>query len=68
MAEAVKFFDEVKSRQPQYYEKLDFASWSGFLRNFNLIKVESDVLEITPMGTDFLIYLTANSLPENKMV
>jgi hypothetical protein len=66
MSDAVNFFNEVKSRQPDLPAAIDFSSWSGYLQNSNLIKVENDSVEITELGREFLLYLPLANLRENR--
>ncbi|HMJ44397.1 MAG TPA: hypothetical protein VK522_19190 [Pseudolabrys sp.] len=64
--EAIKFFDDVKSKYPEFYGKSTFEDWISFLRSFELVRDNGNSVEITELGRDFLLYLTARGLSENK--
>jgi hypothetical protein len=65
MADAVKGFDEAKSRSA-FPANVTFDLWLQFLKVFNLIEAEDNEIRMTDIGNDFLLYLSAKGLPENK--
>lgn len=64
--EAREFFKGVKSRFADFYKGYSFEAWLGFLVSNGLVVRDQDILQITDLGRDFLIYLTGRRLPENK--
>ena len=63
---AREFFKGVESLYADFYKAYGFEGWLGFLINNGLVTRNGDILEITDLGRDFLMYLTARRLPENK--
>jgi hypothetical protein len=66
LADVISYFDNVKSSEGARYQNVSFDQWSAFLRNQQLILVVGDRVEITDLGTDFLLFLSARGRPENK--
>jgi len=68
-AEARRRFDEeVVPANPDFYrgEQFTFEQWLGFLRNSGLVAEAEERLSLTPLGKDFLGYLTALGLREDR--
>ena len=65
--DARQFFEDVKYKWPGAYEDYGFEGWLGFMKTNRLVHHHDDVVEITDIGRDFLSYLTAQGLPENKL-
>ena len=65
-AEAVAFFDSVKLKHPDFYEKNIFEEWIRFPIGAGLMEERGSDFAITEYGRDFLKYLTATKLPEDK--
>jgi hypothetical protein len=66
LADVISYFDNVKSNEGAPYQNVSFDQWSAFLRNQQLIRVVGDRVEITDLGRDFLLFLSARGRPENK--
>jgi hypothetical protein len=66
LADVISYFDNVKSSEGARYQNVSFDQWSAFLRNQQLIRVVGDRVEITDLGRDFLLFLSARGRPENK--
>jgi hypothetical protein len=66
LADVITYFDNVKSSEGARYQNVSFDQWSAFLRNQQLIRVVGDRVEITDVGRDFLLFLSARGRPENK--
>jgi hypothetical protein len=67
IADARKFFEEEKLRTPALAEtKVEFEGWIKYLVNFELVKIENDHVIIMDAGRDFVTYLHAVGLNENK--
>jgi hypothetical protein len=66
LADAISYFDNVKSNQGAPYQNVSFDQWSAFLRNQQLIRVVGDRVEIVDLGRDFLLFLSTRGRPENK--
>ena len=66
LADVISYFDNVKSSEGARYQNVSFDHWSAFLRNQKLIHVFGDRVEITGLGRDFLLFLSARGRPENK--
>ena len=65
-SEASAYFDTIKAKFPEFYEKSNFEQWIQYPINADLIERLSDRLKITDMGREFLTYLTAVKLPIEK--
>ena len=63
--QALEYFNEAKSTKPEL-SNVEFSVWLEFLRVFNLVKIENEKILITDLGSDFLLYLTAQNLNETK--
>lgn len=66
LVEARAFYDHYKTAYPQFYNTYPFENWLGFLSRQELIRVQEENVEITPYGRDFLLYIVAKQLPEQK--
>jgi hypothetical protein len=66
LADVITYFDNVKSSEGARYQNVSFDQWSAFLRNQQLIRVVGDRVEVTDLGRDFLLFLSARGRPENK--
>ena len=64
--EAREFFKPFEAQNPDYYKDYGFDGWLRFLISNELVARNGDVIEIADLGRDFLMYLTARRLPENK--
>lgn len=64
---AQTFFDEeVKKQYPDFYENSTFDQWFKFLTGNSLVSQQGSVVQITPIGRDFLSYLNSRGIPENR--
>lgn len=63
--EVRKYFEEVSAKFPDVYGSFSFEEWLGFLLRQGLVERGAKI-NITPLGIDFLHFLTARQLPENK--
>lgn len=64
--DALEFFKPYAEQFPTVYRSYGFDGWFGFLKNNALVQQNCDIIEITPFGRDFLIYITEKRLTENK--
>jgi hypothetical protein len=64
--DAREFFKPYAEQFPQIYANYGFDGWLGFLKNNSLITQTGNTIEITDFGREFLFYLTAARLVENK--
>jgi hypothetical protein len=62
---AVKVFDEAKSRSA-FPTNITFDLWLQFLKVLELIEADANEIRMSDKGKDFLMYLPAKGLPENK--
>jgi hypothetical protein len=60
------FFEPYTRQYPQIYNNYSFEQWANFLKNVGLVVQNGNLFEITDLGRDFLIYITARRLTENK--
>ena len=60
------FFEPYASQYPQIYNNYSFEQWANFLKNVGLVVQNGNFFEITDLGRDFLIYITARRLTELK--
>ena len=65
-ADAKAYFESLKELHPEVYQHYGYEQWLGFLLGRDLIMRSDGTFEITDIGRDFLFYLTAKGLPENK--
>lgn len=63
--EALQFFDELKSKSVISAD-IAFEAWLQYLVAFDLVKKTDDEVSITDVGRDFLMFLSAKGLPENR--
>ena len=61
LVDAVKYFDDWKSKTPGL-APVEFDQWIGFLKSFDLMRVENDKVSITDVGREFLLYLSSSNL------
>lgn len=65
--EAREFFNEHAAQPfPELYSDYSFEQWIGYLLAVGLIVQNGNTIQITDLGRDFLIYLTAHRLTEQK--
>ena len=60
------FFVENTAPFPATYENYGFEGWLGFMLNEKLIRYTGEQIEISPVGKDFLIYMTDKGISEEK--
>jgi hypothetical protein len=46
LADAIKYFDDVKTRHPDFYDKIVFDTWINFPKAFGLVKLSSVRLKL----------------------
>jgi hypothetical protein len=62
-----EFFDPAAAKQPEFYGKPDaFEQWLKFLTDMELLSATGELIVITQIGKEFLVYLIANNLTKNK--
>ena len=66
VAEARQLFEEARSSDPDFYGTYTFEQWLSFMVSSHLIAVSDDKITITPVGRDFLVYLTATGRSWDK--
>ena len=66
LADVIIYFDNVKSSEGARYQNVSFDQWLAFLRNQQLMGIVGDRVEITDLGRDFLLFLSARGRLENK--
>ena len=64
--DAKHMFEPLERQFPELYKDYGLVGWLGFLSSEKLISFNADMAEITELGRDFLLYLVARRLPENK--
>ncbi len=60
------FFSENTAPFPATYEHYGFDGWSAFMLNEMLIRNNGERIEISPVGKDFLLYMTVKGMSEEK--
>ncbi len=60
------YYESISRENPDIYSKYSFSDWVKFLSNEMLVFIEAEQLHITPVGRDFLLYMTRRALPETK--
>jgi hypothetical protein len=63
---AREMYEAAKTAYPNMYKDFSFETWVRFPINAGLVREEASVLQITPLGQDFLQYLVRNSLTNLK--
>jgi hypothetical protein len=64
--ESASFFDGVKAKFPEFYEKNTFDEWIQYPKTAGVVTETGDQISITELGREFLLYLSAVQLSENK--
>ena len=64
-AESIAYFDEVKAKYADFYEKNTFDEWIRYPVSAGLVEAKNDEVAITDFGREFLIYMNALGLSEN---
>ena len=59
------YYEDVKSRQPEFYATYSFEGYMGFMASHRLISKEGEYT-ITVIGKEFLKWITDAGVPENK--
>jgi hypothetical protein len=65
-----EFYDKAKAVNPLIYVKITFQTWCDFLAAQGYVTIASDaeqVVTITVLGQDFLLWMTRVSAPDNKL-
>lgn len=63
---AVALYEAAKKRFPEVYSNRPFEQWVGYLQSMNLVKIESEALDITQHGADFRKYLVDARLAHER--
>lgn len=66
VSESSAYFDGIKAKFPDFYEKNTFEEWIRFPLNAGLIEQSGDRIRITELGREFLTYLQATNLSADK--
>ncbi|WP_161855521.1 hypothetical protein [Bradyrhizobium sp. CCBAU 051011] len=66
LSESSAFFDGLKAKHPDFYEKNTFEEWIRDPLTAGLIKRSRDQIRITDLGREFLTYLQATNLSADK--
>lgn len=65
--EARAFFEEnARKLHPKEYGNSDFEAWFSYLLGRGLASRSDDRIAITPMGREFLHFISVMRMPENK--
>jgi hypothetical protein len=64
--EAKEYFEVVTAPFSDFYKNYGFEGWLGFLIGNGLVARDGNLIQITDLGRDFLLYLTSRRLAENK--
>jgi hypothetical protein len=64
--DAHSFFEPYARQFPQIYANFTFNQWLDFLKNVGLVTQNGDLIEITDLGRDFLVYITARGRIDQK--
>jgi hypothetical protein len=62
--ESVKYFDQVKAKFADFYEKNTFDEWIRYPVSVGLIEANNEQVTITELGREFLIYMDALGLSD----
>jgi hypothetical protein len=66
LTDAQNFFDETKQCYPKFSSNSSFAEWFSYVSGSGLAVIDSDLVQITPLGQEFLLYVHAGGLPPRK--
>ncbi|MDR6871144.1 hypothetical protein J2Y55_002152 [Bosea sp. BE125] len=58
LEEVKALYDKSKAADPAFYGEYSFEGWFGFLRDSGLIQIDGAKIALTPLGQDFVRYLT----------
>lgn len=64
--ELKQFYIRGKESSPEIYKSITFESYILFLKNNNLIMYTNDLYSITPLGRDFIKFLSFEMLPRRE--
>jgi hypothetical protein len=64
-AESVTYFDQVKAKYTDFYEKNTFDEWIRYPVSAGLIEAKDEQVTITEVGREFLGYMDALGLSES---
>lgn len=65
--EAATYFEGVKAKYPDFYEKNTFEEWIRYPLNAGLIERTGDRVRITDFGREFVTYVRSTNLPLDKI-
>ena len=69
MSQARSAYDFASQQNPDFYKLVNFENWIGFLKNTGYIEIgieEDPVIQLTPLGKDFLGWMVAKGVSESK--
>jgi hypothetical protein len=66
VSESSSYFDGIKAKYSEFYEKNTFEEWIRYPINADLVVRSGDCLKVTDLGRDFLTYLGETKLPAEK--
>jgi hypothetical protein len=66
VSESSSYFDDIKAKHSEFYEKNTFEEWIQYPINADLAVRSGDRLKVTDLGRDFLTYLRETKLPAEK--
>ncbi|MGS2762952.1 hypothetical protein [Sinomicrobium sp. M5D2P9] len=61
------YYENAKKFNPKFYENYPYKDYLNFLFNFNLIREDTGIVQLTILGGDFLKYLTESNKDVNKL-
>lgn len=65
--DARSLFEQYATQYPQIYTNYTFGQWVNFLIDNGLVSRSDNFFEIVDLGREFLIFITARRLTENKV-
>jgi hypothetical protein len=74
LKDGLRLYEEAARQNPNFYSNITWESWSGFLLATRYVDIvgqiagegSDPVVRLTPLGKDFLVWMTARAVPENK--
>jgi hypothetical protein len=63
LADAQLFFEETKTRFPEFYSKSSFSEWFSYVSGSGLAIIDNASVQITPLGEEFLTFVQARGYP-----
>jgi hypothetical protein len=69
LSQARRVYEEAARQNPDFYSRVTWESWSGFLVNTGYVDIgggDDPTVTLTPLGNDFIVWMAARRVLEVK--